>query len=1265
MLRFGSFTSVFLRILAFSLLVAATVFFVSRREMPGEAMEIQARAMPGASPDAETAIQTPEQTTSPQPAAALKPVAVEPVQAAPNRKPTKEQRIGEAFEDRRLRTMDPALGYAPSERMIDAVNYARRKQEAMLQEPDKSTGLANARWRERGPSDVGGRTRSLLVDANDPSGKRVFAGSVSGGLWRCDDITTPNTVWVPVNDYLPNLAVMDIVQAPGNPNLMFFCTGEFASVRGIGVFRSTNGGANWEHLPATTSFDYCNKMLAHPDGSLYVTTSRGVWRSQDGGDNWTRVIGNGVSGVSAFNFFHIKLATDNHIYVSTGNSIYKSPTGNPGAWTIITNTSGGPVLNSSRLEFDVSDSDPRVIYALNNVSGNVEGIYKTTNGGGSWARTAMPNALGMDNFARGQAWYDLDIRIHPSNPNRVIVGGIDLHMTINGGVSWVQISQWFGGGGIQYVHADQHRIVYDPNNENIIYFMNDGGVYRTQNGNAPPGQMVISDRNNSYVTTQFYAGAIHPQEARGYYLGGTQDNGSIALNEPGVSPGRRVLGGDGFFCHIDEDEPNIQMVSLYFAQYSLSTDGGQSFSGGAALEGNFLSASDYDSRSNILYSQTRVADYYRWFVNTAATVPVTVTGTSLNVSAVTVDPNIPNRVYFGNFGSGGVVRVDDAHIGTEVTGVQLAPIPGTISGIAVEDGNPDHLLVTVSNYGLPSVYESFDGGQSWINVQGDLPDLPVNFCIFNPNDNRQAMIATEAGVWVTELLDGSSTQWLPPAQGRGTPFVRTDMLRLRRTDNVVLAATHGRGMFTCDVWAEPAARMAFNRVTYTDVPVRFFGDVSTNAESYQWDFGDGNSGTQENPVHTYNVVGEFPVTLTVNDNLTTSSTVKVLPDLALPWEAGVPAFGGDFEGQTQQYGVYTISGSSFERGKSAISGKDGTRSGDYAYVVGLNEQFYQANTHTMLYLPNFDLSEQGLYEFSFWGKWRIHPGFDGFRVEYSTDRGRNWQVLGDDTLPDWYNQRNTNLTGAVFPEGAVYFSGNRLDWRQYRLNISSLAGNPDVAFRFVFRSDGIGNHVGLAIDDVRVGKYDGELITRLTRFEGKYVNSSTSVQLDWTTEPEYFCRRFEVERSVNGRDFERIATLNATGVRTAEPQVYDHTSLAQRPLYFYRLKVISEEPSIGYEHVFYSPTIVMQRATPPNFVHRVFPSPQSSVVGVTFTAVVTQEVQYEIFDAAGRLVTKGKMGAPGPYMEIPTGPNLAKGIYVLRLKVGEGEFETFKFAGGF
>jgi hypothetical protein len=1178
------------------------------------------------------------------------------------RKASKQQRIDQAFRDRELRTLDPALGYAPSNRLMAAVEVARRKQAALWEDPEKNLGIAAARWRERGPNNLGGRSRALLVDANDPTGKRIWAGSVSGGLWFCSDITAPVTAWRPVNDYFPNLAVMDIVQASFNPNLMFFCTGEFASVRGIGVFRSTDGGQSWQHLPATSNFQYTYKMLLHPGGDVYVTTNRGVWRSQDSGETWARVIGSGTSNVSAGEFFDIEFSSDNQIFVSSNNAIFKSASGNIGTWTSITNSPGGPPGISGRLEFDVAPSNPEVIYALNDVGGDVEGIYRTNNGGLSWTKTAMPNALGMANFARGQAWYDLEITIHPTNPNRVIVGGIDLHMTTNGGAGWTQISQWFGGGGIQYVHADQHRVIYDPNNSNVIYFLNDGGVYRTQSGNSTPSQVLIQDRNISYNTSQFYAGAIHPEAGKNYAIGGTQDNGSIAISDFGVSNGRSVLGGDGFFCHIDQDQPNIQMVSLYYAQYSLSTDGGRTFSGGAALNGNFLSASDYDSRSNILYSQTRDADFYRWSVNTGATEPVDVVGFNLAVAAVTVDPNIPNRVYFGNFSNGRIIRVDNAHTGAEVVGVALSPLAGTISSIAVEDGDPNHLLVTVSNYGLPSVFESFDGGQSWINVEGDLPDMPVNFCIFNPRNNRQAMLATEAGVWVTALLEGSSTQWLPPLPGRGIPFVRTDMLRIRKSDNVVLAATHGRGMFSCDVFAEPAARMDFSAIAYTNAPIRFSGAPSTNADSYFWSFGDGATDTLENPVHTYAAIGQYPISLTINNSLNTNSTIKILPDRPTPWNSEKPEYGGDFEGFEQQYGVHTISGSAFSRGRSNIAGKDGVKSGQNAFVVGIDEPFYQANTHTMLYLPNFDFSAQSIYEFSFWGKWRIHPGFDGFRIEYSTNRGQSWQVLGDAVQPGWYNQRNNNLPDAVFPEGTSYFSGNRSEFQRYRLNISFLSGSEDVAFRVVFRSDGVGSHVGVVLDDFRVDKYEGELITQLIRFEGVFTSGATAAKLDWTTEPEYFCKRIEVERSLNGRDFERIAIIDATGGRTLEPQVYSHTSLAQRNLYFYRLKVINEEPSINYQYTFYSNVIALQRNPAVSLVSRIFPSPASSSLGVTFNGVLETPLDYEIFDAAGRLVLKGRRDTPGAYFEIDLNGNFPTGMYILRITTGERSTESFKFA---
>src|SRR5690606_20085500 len=105
----------------------------------------------------------------------------------------------------------------------------------------------------------------------------------------------------------------------------------------------------------------------------------------------------------------------------------------------------------------------------------------------------------------------------------------------------------------------------------------------------------------------------------------------------------------------------------------------------------------------------------------------------------------------------------------------------------------DHLLVTMSNYGIPSVWLTTDGGATWAEKEGDLPDIPIRWALFNPLDRNQVILATEAGVWETEDITAEEPTWTPAP---GFPITRVDMLQYRESDGLVMAATHGRGTFT-------------------------------------------------------------------------------------------------------------------------------------------------------------------------------------------------------------------------------------------------------------------------------------------------------------------------------------------------------------------------------------------------------------------------------------------------------------------------------------
>jgi hypothetical protein len=280
-------------------------------------------------------------------------------------------------------------------------------------------------------------------------------------------------------------------------------------------------------------------------------------------------------------------------------------------------------------------------------------------------------------------------------------------------------------------------------------------------------------------------------------------------------------------------------------------------------------------------------------------------------------------------------------------------------------------------------------------------------------------------------------------------------------------------------------------------------------------------------------------------------------------------------------------------------------------------------------------------------------------VEYSTDRGESWDQLGSDDDDNWYNFKNDNLEGAGWPQGSSYFSGQRSSYKNFKLNISFLSGQKDVAFRIVFKGGNSGNFRGVAIDDVEISKYDGELETKLLSFTGEYTEP-TEITLTWLTQPEYFCKRFEVERSYNGFDFELIQTVFADGGTSADMYTYDMTALGQRNLQFFRLKVINENTAKGYSYEFYSETIVMRRKLEGTEVSLVFPNPIEEQILLTFTNVLEGETSYEMFGANGQLVTKGLLaeGSPTAIIDVPA--SLASGVYVLRVLTSDGNEQSFK-----
>ena len=716
-------------------------------------------------------------------------------------------RPGDAIAFEIERTKDPSTGKVP---------FAELWQAKLSTESSKiaSVGRINAlSWSERGPNgdingpngnsrpnqdQTAGRIRAAIVDSLDPTRKTVWVGSVSGGLWKTTDITVAPATWTLVNDFLSNLAIASICQdpRPGFQTNMYFATGESFgnadAVAGIGVFKSTDGGNTWNYLTSTSGFPNGTKIVCDHQGNVYLgTRGQGLQRSTDGGATWTGITPAGV-GTSIADIEISTTGGPGRLHVTSGifSASGYAYTDSPETATSSSGWSNPTTPFTSfnqRVELGIKGST--LVALPSNGSYQVPTIWKTTDGGDNWVATTGQPTTG---WATGQAWYGLSVAFNPNNDQEIIVGGLDNFRTIDGGTSWSKISIWAGTSG-QYVHADQHNIQWwDGGNK--LMFTCDGGVHFSANRGS-----LIRDRNKGLRLKQFYGLAVHPLETN-YFLAGAQDNGVHRLNHVGLDSSVEVTGGDGCYTAIDQDEPQYQFGSYVYNVYRRSSNNGQSWSTpvNSQSTGRFVNPWDYDNLNNRLYACNNAGTFLRWenpqTGNTTTVVPMG-DFAGQNVSAVHVSPYTANRVFFG-MGAGRVVRADDAHTAAPTTTV-ITPTGATGYVNCVVTGSSDQNLMAIySNYGVNNVWVSNNGGATWAASDGNLPNMPVRWALFHPDTDTKAFIATETGVWETDLLSGATTIW---NANNTFPNVRTDMIKYRASDRLIAAATHGRGIFSATV----------------------------------------------------------------------------------------------------------------------------------------------------------------------------------------------------------------------------------------------------------------------------------------------------------------------------------------------------------------------------------------------------------------------------------------------------------------------------------
>lgn len=832
------------------------------------------------------------------------------------------------YEQEWLYTTDPVLG-RPTPEVTLQLQMQLDELEQMGRVP--GDGMDN-QWVERGPDNVGGRTRVLQFATGSTT--KVFAGGVSGGLWVNNDITSSSSTWQQVNGVPGNLAISCMTVDPNNTDIMYIGTGEvhtWGAVNGNGVYKSVDGGQNWRHVFGETT-NNVNDNLVYIQAIIAwnnpTTNQTEVYFGADAMAYTEEVTsGSGGAGWSwlGLNSIGLYKSTDGINFTRQTNVALESSAGVYCAPNRFDVSANGDLMMGTKYSFGTGAGGSRLYKCTNGtnwslvrdfaVSGRVEIVCsKQTNGrmyvllenGGTGlpvirrstdgfvsnnVNVALPVSSGnqppaANDFCRGQAFYDLMIGMSPTNDNEVYVGGIEIFRTTNAFTSnssgmWTQLTDWTvnpaSSGGtptLDGVHSDQHCIAFAPGQSSRVVFGNDGGVYYSNNSGTN-----IYVRNNGYNVTQFYKAGINQTGANQKLIAGAQDNGTNFINNApaGIGSANEIAGGDGCWSFIDKQDGYMIGSYVYNYYYRFNINGGYlNAIASNQSDGDFVNQCGLDSNADILYANGTNGTTYRVYRYSGGSLT---TRTSLTNSLLNdiptyfeASPYTNNRILIG-LANGRLLRLDNANgnAGSR-TWSQIGDGSwlGAISDIRY-GASENEIYVTFHNYGITNVWYTSNGGSTWENKEGDLPNIPVKCIMANPFATNEVILGTELGVWYTTNFNSASPNWY--RSNNGMKDVKVLSFDYRSIDNTILAATYGRGMFTGEFWQCGSTTTTWNGSSWNNgvpnkrVAAIINGDLSSTGDIEACSFTvNGTAQVTINPGHSLKV-GE-DVTVAAGASLT-------------------------------------------------------------------------------------------------------------------------------------------------------------------------------------------------------------------------------------------------------------------------------------------------------------------------------------------------------------------------------------------------------------
>jgi photosystem II stability/assembly factor-like uncharacterized protein len=659
------------------------------------------------------------------------------------------------------------------------------------------------RWISLGPTNIAGRIRAMAMDPTNPL--ILYAGAAGGGVWKS---INGGTSWAPLSDFVQNLRIGSMAIDPKNPSMVLAGNGEgFVYWQedlayGRGIYRSNDAGATWSLIPSTTNsnFEFVFDIAFDPFDSqiILAATKVGIMRTSDGGSTWTRMrltMSQYRGMCSAFS-----RTTEGLVYACIeGAGIYRSADHGLN-WT-------GPLFNGisvapfNRIQIAAAPTNGDIVYAAftDENDESCAGLFRSSNRGDSWQAVEIPmDELYGDNYMGAQGQYNSVLAVHPTDPNTVWAGGINLYRSTSGGASWEQMTNWFGAAGYAFVHADDHALLFNPSNPQEFVVGCDGGVFKTRNGGAS-----FVDCNAGLVTVQFHSGTPHPTSD--LLIGGTIDNGNLKITSG--THWVDATGGDGAYTAWDYLDPRTVYSEIYYLEFLKSTSFGnagsfnrkmngipQAADGGTTDRVAFLAPFEMDPLNpKLLYAGSyRVYRTTNAAENWSGISPDLAPGGGY-LTAIGLTKASSSVVYTG--ASTSAMRVT-TNGGANWTSINSGFPNRWVTDIAVEAANPGVAYATVSGFGTGHLWKTTNYGASWTNLSGaapnSLPDVPANTVVTHPANTQCLFVGTDVGLFVS--FDGGQN-WTIDNEGVGNVTIAD--LQFRK-DGTLFMTTHGRGAFKTD-----------------------------------------------------------------------------------------------------------------------------------------------------------------------------------------------------------------------------------------------------------------------------------------------------------------------------------------------------------------------------------------------------------------------------------------------------------------------------------